>query len=101
MSQEVWSIIKYNPKDGCEEEFLDGLKRLEKQMEEDKAGQDFLNKFIKIDSGEYVQIVRCPSLDSLIDGQVAGLTWLDSVDHLLERYQDDSRTEAFSGFVVE
>ena len=39
-------------------------------------------------------------LDALLDGQVAGLEWLDSVDHLLERYENDSRTDSFSGFVI-
>ena len=62
---------------------------------------DYLNDFIKIDAtGEYVQIARMPSIDALIDGQVAGLEWLDSIDHLLEKYPDDSRTEAFSGIKI-
>ena len=30
--QEVWSVIKYKPKDGCEEAFIKELKRLEKIM---------------------------------------------------------------------
>jgi hypothetical protein len=47
-----------------------------------------------------VQIARMPNLDALLDGQVTGLEWLDSVDHLLDRYESDSRTEAFSGFVI-
>ena len=70
-------------------------------MMEENKDYDFINQFIKIDSGEFVQIVRMPDLDSLLDGQIAGLEWLDSVDHLLEKYEEDSRTEAFSGFVVE
>ena len=41
-----------------------------------------------------------PNLDALIDGQVQGLEWLDSVDHLLEKYENESRTESFSGFSV-
>ena len=48
----------------------------------------------------YVQIGKMPSIDALIDGQVAGLEWLDSVDHLLEKYEGDSRTEAFSGIAL-
>ena len=38
-----------------------------------------------------------PHLDSLLDGQIEGLEWLDSVDHLLENYNDSSRIEAFFG----
>ena len=41
-----------------------------------------------------------PNLDATVDGQIAGLEWLDSVDHLLERYENDSRTKAFSGLVL-
>tara|TARA_A100001011_G_scaffold227881_1_gene236053 strand:- start:35 stop:352 length:318 start_codon:yes stop_codon:yes gene_type:complete len=101
VSEEIWTIIKYKPKVGCEDEFVEGLKRLEQMIEKSKAGQEFQNKFIKIDSGEYVQIVGLPNLESLLDGQIEGLDWLDSVDHLLDYYEDDSRTEAFSGFVID
>ena len=100
MSEETWSIIKYKPKEGCEEEFIEALKQLYKIMKNNKQ-YDYLNDFIKIeDTGEYVQIARMPSIDALIDGQVAGLEWLDSIDHLLEKYPEDSRTEAFSGIKI-
>ena len=100
MSDETWTIIKYKPKDDCEEEFIEALKRLYKLMKDNK-NYDYLNNFIKIDAtGEYVQIAKMPSIDALIDGQVAGLEWLDSIDHLLERYSDDNRTEAFSGIKI-
>ena len=54
MSKEIWTVIKYKPKDGCEEEFIDGLKRLGQMIEKSKAGEKFQNTFIKIDSGEYL-----------------------------------------------
>ena len=100
MSNETWTIIKYKPKQGCEEEFIEALKKLYQTMQNIKD-YDYLNDFIKIDAtGEYVQIARMPSIDALIDGQVAGLEWLDSIDHLLERYPDESRTQAFSGIKI-
>ena len=68
-------------------------------MKKNKA-YDFLNTFIRLETGEVVQIARMPNLDALLDGQVTGLEWLDSVDHLLERYESDSRTEAFSGIEI-
>ena len=101
MSKEIWTVIKYKPKDGCEEEFVEGLKRLGQMIEKSKAGEKFQNTFIKIDSGEYVQIIQMPHLESLLDGQIEGVEWLDSVDHLLEYYNGASRTDAFSGFVIE
>ena len=96
---EVWTVIKYKPKEGCEEDFIKELKRLEESMKKNKE-YSFLNTFIRLDTGEIVQIARMPNLDALLDGQVTGLDWLDSVDHLLDRYESDSRTEAFSGFVI-
>jgi len=96
---EVWSVIKYKPKDGCEDEFVQELKRLGAMMKENKP-YDFLNTFIRLETGEFVQIAKMPNLDALIDGQVQGLEWLDSVDHLLEKYENESRTESFSGFSV-
>ena len=100
MSEEVWSVIKYKPKEGCEDEFVEALKSLGNIMSENKP-YEFLNKFIRLDTGEFAQIARMPNLDALIDGQVSGLTWLDSVDHLLDKYEGDSRTVSFSGFVLE
>ena len=100
MSEVVWSIIKYKPKEGCEDEFVEALGRLGNMMSENKP-YEFLNDFIRLDTGEFAQIARMPNLDALIDGQLSGLTWLDSVDHLLEKYEDDSRTRAFSGFALE
>ena len=96
---EVWSVIKYRPKEGCEDEFVQELKRLGAMMKENKP-YDFLNTFIRLETGEFVQIAKMPNLDALIDGQVQGLEWLDSVDHLLEKYENESRTESFSGFSV-
>ena len=100
MSEVIWTIIKYKPKEGCEDEFVEALKRLGNIMRKNKA-YNYLNDFIRLDTGEFAQIARMPNLDALIDGQVNGLTWLDSVDHLLDRYENESRTEAFSGFAIE
>ena len=65
----------------------------------DKEGQRETN-FVRLDTGEIAQITRFNSLDVLIDGQIDGLTWLDSVDHLLEKDEEGSRTEAFSGIEI-
>ena len=100
MLGETWTVIKYKPKEDCELEFVKALKRLNQIMKENKD-YDYVNEFIKIDeTGEYVQIGRMPSIDALIEGQVDGLEWLDSVEHLLERYPNDSRTDAFSGINI-
>ena len=47
--QEVWSVIKYKPKIGCEEEFINEIKRLENIMNENKS-YSFLNTFIRLET---------------------------------------------------
>ena len=69
---EVWTVIKYKPKEGCEEDFIKELKRLEESMKKNKE-YSFLNTFIRLETGEFVQIARMPNLDALLDGQVTGL----------------------------
>ena len=92
MDEEVWSIIKYRPREGCEEEFIAALGRLD--MSHVK-----LNRYIKAYNGEIVQLVQSRSVDEIIAGQHAGLTWLDSVSHLLD-YYGESRTDAITGIVI-
>ena len=48
--------------------------------------------FIKLSEGQIVQIIRSPSIDDIIEGQIGGVAWLDSVNHLLEKDEEDSRT---------
>ena len=37
------------------------------------------------------------SIDAALDLEGVGTSWLDSVDHLLIKYPNGSRTESFSG----
>ncbi len=92
MDEEVWSIIKYMPKEGCEEEFVAALDRLD-------MSHVMSNRYIKAYNGEIVQIVQSRSVDEIVGGQHAGLTWLDSVSHLLE-YYGESRTDAITGILL-
>jgi hypothetical protein len=99
MSEEVWAVIKFKPKEGCDDEFRDCLKGMKKIIKENYPNS--LSRIIKIDSGEYVHIIQYDTIDSIVDSQIDGLTWLDSVSHLLDKYENDSRTEAFSGLTIE
>ena len=67
-------------------------------MKNKKLVRSIRNTFIKIDNGEFVQIVQMPDLESLLDGQIE---WPDSVDPFTEYYNDGSRTNACSGCVIE
>ena len=93
MSEEVWAVVKYKPKEGCEQEFIDALSTLD-------MSHVVLNRYIKAYNGEIVQIVQSRNIDEVLEGQVAGLEWLDSVSHLLD-YYGESRTDAISGIVID
>ena len=87
-----WSVIKYKPKESCEAEFVDGLIRL-KEIFEGKRVQNF----IQLGSGEFVEFACYDSMDIMLELQVEGLTWPDNVDRLLDGYEEESRTDAFTG----
>ena len=87
-----WSVIKYKPKAGCEDEFVEALQRLNKMFEGRRECH-----CIRLPTGEFTELVRYENIDQMMALQVEGLTWLDSVDHLLELYDENSRTDAFSG----
>mgnify|MGYP001169236922 FL=1 len=93
MNEEVWAVVKYKPKEGCEQEFINTLNRLD-------MSHVLLNRYVKAYNGEILQIVQSRNIDEVIGGQVAGLEWLDSVSHLLENY-GESRTDAISGVTID
>ena len=93
MNEEVWAVIKYKPKEGCEQEFIDALSRLD-------MSHVVLNRYKKANNGEIVQMVQSRNIDEILVGQVAGLEWLGTVSHLLEHY-GESRTDAISGVIID
>ena len=72
-----WSVIKYNPKDGCDDEFLKQAECLEKQIGDNECQSVWL----KASGGQVVQLICKPSIDSILGTQDIGLEWRDSVDH--------------------
>ena len=94
-----WSVVKYTPKHGCLERFLTEAKRLERDVWSDK--QQRLSFWLKTTTDEIVQLRASPDMESLIASEDKGLDWLDSVDHLLEKDENGSRTKAYSGFEIE
>ena len=92
-----WSVIKYKPKDGCEDEFLKQAERLENQIANDTR----LSVWLKTTDGQVVQLICKPSLDAILGTQDIGLDWLDCVDHLLEKDGKGGRTAAYSGYEVD
>ena len=89
METAVWSVIKYKPKAGSADEFKKALERVREIM--NKPG--IIYSFIELHTDEIGQITWIPSIDAIVEGQMEGLDWLDSVDHLLEKDADGSRTQ--------
>ena len=87
-------MIKYNPKDRCDDEFLRQEERLENQIGDDAR----LSFWLKTTDDQVVQLICKASLYAFLGTQDIGLDWLDSVDHLLEKDLEGSRTAAYSSY---
>ena len=90
-------MIKYKPKEGCAGEFIEALRDLKNGPNKDKRGF----RCVQLGTGEIAEIANYENFENMTDLQINGLTWLDSVDHLLGRYEDDSRTSIFSGNILD
>tara|TARA_X000001036_G_scaffold178686_1_gene169181 strand:- start:42 stop:998 length:957 start_codon:yes stop_codon:yes gene_type:complete len=87
---QVIMVVKYRPKEGCFEEFRDELyKRNYPNCITRHMGFNNQNEFVCVSLME--------SVDAALDLEGVGTNWLDSVDHLLVKYPNGSRTESFSG----
>ncbi len=87
---QVVMVVKYRPKDNCFEDFRKELYR--RDYPNVIARHMGFNK-----EKEFVCISFMENIDAALDLEGVGTQWLDSVDHLLIKYPDGSRTESFSG----
>ncbi len=87
---QVVMIVKYRPKAECFFEFRDELYK-----------RDYPNCIARHmgfnDQKEFVCASMMESIDAALDLEGVGTNWLDSVEHLLVKYPNGSRTESFSG----
>jgi len=77
---QFWSVIKYKPKAGCEDEFIKNLKPLKKMLEGRREQADY----IQLPTGEVCEIVKWSGMEQMMATQIDGLTWLDSVTTYLK-----------------
>ena len=83
-------IVKYRPKEGCFDQFRTELYTREyPNVITRHMGFNKKNEFVCVSFME--------SIDAALDLEGVGTSWLDSVDHLLIKYPNGSRTESFSG----
>ena len=87
---QVVMVVKYRPKGGCFDQFRNEL-----------YSRDYPNIISRHmgfnKQNEFVCVSLMESIDAALDLEGVGTSWLDSVDHLLIKYPNGSRTESFSG----
>ena len=54
-----------------------------------------------LENGEFMEMVIYNSIDGIVADQDKGVSWLDTVDHLLMKFPNGSRTDANSGIIVD
>ena len=92
----VCSFIRYKAKEGCEDEFLAELKAA------NHGNSRFLSwKIVSLGDREFIETLVYEDIENVVEMQDIGDAFLNRVEHHLERYEDGSRTNAFSGIVVE
>ena len=92
----IQAFVKYKTKSGCEEEFVERLKAADRSQDNCKAWS-----VTSLDNGEFIETITYNTIDGIVEDQDKGIAWLDSVDHLLVKHPNGSRTEAFSGIIVD
>ena len=87
---QIVMVVKYRTKEGCFDEFRTELYK-----------RDYPNCIARHmgfnEQKEFVCVSFLESIDAALDLEGVGTNWLDSVDHLLIKYPNGSRTESFSG----
>ena len=87
----VLSAVKYRVKEGCVDEFLDFV------MTPSEIPMKIRKTIIQTDEQEFYEL-GIAGLEEKIETEDEEVTWLDTVEHLLEFF-GDSRTDACSGVV--
>ena len=92
----ICSFIRFKEKEGCEDEFLAELKAANMEISHLLSWQ-----IVSLGDREFIQTLVSEDIENIMGMLDLGDAFLNRVEHLLERYEDGSRTNAFSGIVVE
>ncbi|MED7679682.1 hypothetical protein GN286_17405 [Rhodobacteraceae bacterium IMCC15231] len=87
------SIVRYVIQDG----FMD------KMLEEicDGPSLEAVAQYtLQISASEIVNVTMVPALDDMITKEETGVNWLDTVEHMLVKFSNGSRTDACSGAIL-
>ena len=91
----VISVVEYNVRTGCAEEFIaafdapGGI----------SPGVNF-QRLIQVTDTRFIGISEMDDIEIAVNKEGPGIDWLDRHEHLLEKYENGSRTDSCSGIVV-
>jgi hypothetical protein len=88
----IMTIVKYKLKSGFEDEFIKAINAY-------NYSNSILMRLVSIGNEEYLSIMEYDEIDKTGDDEISGVEWLDSIEHMLEFFED-SRTDAYSGLVL-
>ena len=88
----IMTVVRYKLKSGFEDEFIKAINTY-------NYSNSILMRLVSIGNDEYLSIMEYDEIDKTGDDEIAGIEWLDSIEHMLEFF-GDSRTDACSGLVL-
>ena len=88
----IITVVKYKLKEGFEVEFI-------KAINDYDYSNSLSMRLISIGNNEYLSIMEYDEIDKTGDDEIDGINWLDTVEHMLELFED-SRTDSCSGLVL-
>ena len=90
----VTTITKFKAKLGFEDQLIDALRSFDNSNSTSW-------QILSLGDNEYAAVNTYESIENRSMDVVSGLDWLDDITPILELYEDGSRTQAFSGIVLD
>ena len=88
------SIVRYISKDGC-------CEMLQNEITKEPSREAVAQYTIASGLNEIVNISLVPKLEDMISKEDTGVSWLDTIEDLLVKFPNGSRTDASSGPVLQ
>ena len=87
------SIVRYVVRDGFVDKMLD-------EICDGPSPEAVAQYTLQTSASEIVNVTMVPELDDMITKEETGVNWLDTVEHMLVKFSNGSRTDACSGAIL-
>jgi len=87
------SIVRYVVRDGFMDEMIEELCNT-------PSHEAIAQYTLQISASEIVNVTMVPELDDMITKEETGVNWLNTVEHMLVKFSNGSRTDACSGSIL-